>query len=185
MSHGQGPNISTLADLFGGIVALFAAVSDPTVIYVGERHLKREGKPGRIIFVSDTGSVASMPKLSAGYVSGVSLGFTAYVWGKESSSNNDLLRYVAADALVDRLINALSVLAPGRLTPGTIQRAKDTHILTYGEEYQVRFTYSRGVARDAALWAVDMTAVSPPDADRPQGDTGYTFEIDAAVTPSR
>lgn len=181
--HGQGPPRSTVADVMRSVVEHYIAVSDPTVFYIGEEYLKTEGAPGRIILVRGGGKAGGPQTFGAGNVATFAQSFTAYVWGAEAADR--LARYTAVDAMVDRYVNALRKIIPGRCEIRTIDPAVETNVVTFGEELQVVAVYSRPIPRDAAIWDVPITPVSPPDAMRPNGDTGLEYVLETSVEPTR
>lgn len=239
--HGQGPPRSTTADVMSGIIGAFAAVGDPTTFYVGERYLKQEGAPPRIVLVRGSGTGVGYGAIARGYVSGFAQEFVAYIWGSETplpwqagvtylqgaqvASNGgtysyasgppatsgassptggptgsdgvitwtlvmpDLARYGASEAMLDRYVNVIGALIPGRYKYGTIDPNIETNVVTYGEDLQVHVTWTRGIPRDAAVtqWSLTQAATSPPDPSRPQGNTGtnVTVTVSAEAGASR
>jgi len=176
---------TTLAGVLRAVVALFVAMGDTTPIYVGERYLRQEGKPRRIILVPDDGEVSGVLGVGEGAVSSVVQTCTAYLWGAETA--DDLTRYDDADTLLDRFVNALVRCAVGRLKDAPLQRGKETDILTYGEEYRLRFGYEREIAKDQTVWNTAIPPLvpqyNPPPFDAPPGTPASTIEIDLSTTP--
>ncbi len=183
-AHGQGPPRSTVADAMAAIVARYLAVGDPTTFLIGERFLGSEGAPGRIILVRGDGKAVGGPgKINDGNVDRLAQSFTAYVWAAEDT--DDIVRYAALDAMLDRLVNACRATIPGRCEIGTFNPSITPSLVSFGEDMQVVITYSRGVPRDGAIFAVPATPVSPPDPMRPNGDLGTTFTLDASSVATR
>ena len=177
---------STLADLLRAIVELFATVEPTTSIYIGERYLRQEGKPRRIVLVSDDGNLGPVLGVGEGTIGGVTLACTAYLWGAETS--NDLDRYNDATLLLHRFVNALKRLAGARVKDAPITREKDTNIVTFGEEYQLRFSYEYGIPLDVEVWNYSIPTpsdeqLSPPPYDSPPGTPATTIAIDITVSP--
>lgn len=181
--HGQGPPRSTVADVMLSIVEHYTAVADPTVFFIGEEYLRQEGAPGRIVLVRGGGKASGPQTFGAGNVATFAQSFTAYIWG--AGAVDRLQQYTAADAMLDRYINALRKIIPGRCELRTVDPLVETHVVTFGEELQVVAVWHRPVPRDAAIWDVGVTPVSPPDPDRPHGDTGLEYSVDVSVTPTR
>lgn len=236
--HSQGPPRSSTAGMMAAIVAAYGVLGDPAVFYVGERYLRQEGAPPRIVLVRGKGKAGGTMRVGDGNVATYAQGFTAYLWGSETPapwapgvgyvgsslvvsggsvyaagvagtsgstppsgtttsddggivwsyvtpSPNDLARYASSEAMLDRYINVIKLLAPGRVSITTIEPSVETNAVTYGEELQVLVEWTRSVPRDAAVWRTPLTPLSPPDPARPQGDTGTTFTVVTTVAGSR
>jgi hypothetical protein len=181
-------SISTLSDVLSAVVARYAAVGDQrspstpngVALYIGERWLPQgtTDAPPRIVFVQtqDGGKVTGPPKF--GYIAGITESVRCYVWGLPNAT--DALRYDDAKRRVMRLLNVFRAVSPGRIVSANLQRGIDANGESYGEEYRVTLSYTWGVPIDKAIWAVPLVApgAQPPDPDKPNGDTGKTFEID-------
>ncbi|HSM92116.1 MAG TPA: hypothetical protein VLT47_04455, partial [Anaeromyxobacteraceae bacterium] len=209
-------------------------------ILVGERYLREEGAPPRIVLVRGQGEAGGTFRVGDGNVATYEQQLRAYLWGTEtppawapgayyiggalvvsggniysagstntsgataptgtttsddgaivwsyvSEAPSDLARYEASEALLDRFVNVCKALAPGRVSIKTIEPSVETNVVTFGEELQVVVTWSRSIPRDAKVWAwaSTLTAVSPPDPARPQGDTGKTFTLATTIAPVR
>jgi hypothetical protein len=192
MAHGDGPPVSMLDDLLAAIRFRLNAVGALRVTpgdgkiewLIGERYEQQDGVPPRIFaLVNQDGKLSGPNKLGAGFIAGITERCTFLIWGAETVADGD--RYRAAKAVMVRLINAILASAPARAFGMRITRSDTPKIVTYGEEYQLSIDYFWSVPRDAAIWNVPITAVAPPDPDRPHGDTGYTFEVDTPVEGSR
>lgn len=190
--HGEGPPVSMLDDLLEAIRYRLEAVGALRVTpgdgriewLIGERYEEQEGAPPRIfVLVNQDGQLGPPNKLGAGFIAGITERCKFLIWGAETPADGD--RYRAAKAIMVRLINAIRASAPGRATGLRIVRSDTPKIVTYGEEYQLNMDYFWAVPKDAAIWAVPTTPVSPPDPDRPHGDTGYDFEVITPVEGSR
>ncbi len=177
---------TTLAGLMRAIVELFAAIESTTTVYVGERYLKQEGKPRRIVMVPDDGTVTGVLGIGETAAGAVVQTCTVYLWGAENAV--DLDRYNDADALLARFVNALRRLAGSRVKDAPLTREKATDIVTFGEEYQLRFAYEREVAQDPEVWNYAIPApsdpqLSPPPYDAPPGTPASTIAIDLSTVP--
>lgn len=180
--------VTTLSDVLVAVRALLIAVGDVRAdsnlggveLLFGERYLKQEGSPPRIVFVREDGDIGPVLAVGARQVNSITETVRCYVWGAETSDDVDRQR--AAEALAHRLLNAFKATAPGRLAGKVRLRNSDTNVVTYGEELVLDLAYSYGVPYDDAIWdaayaAAPDPALSPPDPDRPQGDTGDTFTV--------
>ncbi len=185
--------VTTLDDVIDTVVALLVAVGDvrdpntnPTGIEIlrGESHLREEGAPPRIIFVpgKDGGAVGPVLEVGAREACGVTETVRCYIWGAESTPPSDAGRQRDARARAHRLLNAFIATASGRITGGRVVAAQDTDVVTYGAEYLVTLSYVWAVPQDEDIWdaAYALAPVdpgSPPDPDRPLGDTGHGFTV--------
>jgi hypothetical protein len=113
------------------------------------------------------------------HVAGVKERCTFLIWGAETTADGD--RYRAAKSLGIDLINALRLVAPGRLKGLTLRRPYTSDLLTFGEEYRLNVEYSWNVPRRAAIWNVAITPNAPPDPMRPNGPGTQDFSLD--LTP--
>lgn len=177
---------SPLPDVLRAIVGIFSIVEPATPIFVGERYLRQEGKPRRIVLVPDDGNLGAVLGAGEGTVAGVTLACTAYLWGAETAA--DLDRYDDATSLLHRFVNVLKRVAGARVKDAPIEREKDTNIETFGEEYRLRFSYEYGIALDQEVWncAIPTAAdeqLSPPPYDSPPGTPASTIAIDITVSP--
>lgn len=180
----------TLSDVIANSITLLVAVGEadyPHVdgsgkvgIYIGERYLKEEGAPPRIVFVradaESNGGIAA----GARQVAGISESVDCYIWGAEGTTDLDRCR--DAEARWHRLLNALKASAPGRLKGRRRSRLRGTNVVTYGEEFVWTIEYTYAVPEDEAIWAqayalAPNPAQSPPNPDKPDGDTGAVFGV--------
>ena len=147
------------------------------LVYVGERYLRQHGAPPRIVIVQGSGEESGPGRVGDGNIARKTAQIVAYLWAAESA--DDLVRYAAIEAAEDAWSNTVGKVIPGRSVRRTVNPTITANIVTFGEDRQFIVDYSRGVPRDAAIWAVPVTPISPPDPMRPNGDTGYdvpTFE---------
>lgn len=146
---------------------------------IGERYLREEGAPPRIVLVPDTnGTIGPALAVGARQVCGITERVRCYVWGREGASGLDVDRYDDARARSMRLLNAFKASASGRLRGASLVRGVDSNVETFGEEYQLTLAYTWGVPEDAAVWAAAFALLpvgSPPAPDQPQGPTANTF----------
>jgi hypothetical protein len=191
-AHLDGPPRSTLGAAMVAVRAQLAGAGygrDPNTnpggieILIGERYLKEEGVPPRLVMVRTTGKSGGALRVGDGNVASWAQGFTAYLWGAETA--DDATRYDAQDNLVDQVVNAIRKTMPGRAELSTINPLVETNIVTFGEELQLLVTYKRSVPRDGRLWAVPTDAQPTLDAMRPQGDLGTTFVVTPTTDGSR
>lgn len=148
-------------------------------LYVGERYLKEHGSAPRIIVVPGAGEFGAPRSVGSGNVARDVEEIRAYLWAGEAS--DDLARYAAIESMKDRWINVIRKIMPARAEIKTVNPALVSNIVTFGEDRLIVTRYERQVPRDAAIWNVPITPISPPDAMRPNGDTGVEFEV--VITP--
>lgn len=189
--------VTTLDDVIDTVIALLTAVGDARDLVTnpgglellrGERHLREEGAPPRIIFVpgKDGGAIGPVLEVGTREACGITETVRCYVWGAESSPPSDAGRQRDARARAHRLLNAFIATAAGRITGGKIVAAQDTNIVTHGAEYLVTLSYEWAVPQDEEIWDAAYALApadpgSPPDPDRPQGDTGHGFHVAVAM----
>lgn len=181
---------STLSDVISATIALLVAVGEadfPHIdasglvgIYIGERYLKQDGAPPRIVFVRADGETNGGISVGARQVGGIAESVDCYIWGAEGASDEE--RYRDAEARWHRLFNAFKASAPGRLKAKKRPRLRATNVNTYGEEFVWTVEYSYAVPYDDAIWAkayelAPAPAASPPNPDQPNGDTGAVFGV--------
>lgn len=181
---------STLADVFRLVEVVFGLLKDGTPLMFGAQYRDEPG-PGsalRVVFVPDDagsfgpGSFGPAQKVSAGYSASWSHGCTVAVRGVEPG--DDPRRFEPAYLLAARVADILKQLDPAHivLAPGN---PRDTSPLPVegpsGAEITFAFTYTTNIPTDpAVLRAIaQIRSVSPPDPDRPGGDTGHTFVVNA------
>lgn len=148
-------------------------------LYIGERYLEQHGAPPRIVVVPGAGEIGAPANKGGGDVAKDIEEIRAYLWAGEAA--DDLARYAAIEDMKDRWINVLRKIMPGRAEIRTVNPSLVSNIVTFGEDRQIVTRYERQVPRDAAIWKVPITAISPPDPLRPNGGTGD--EIVVAITP--
>lgn len=183
--------VSNLADVFRLVEVVFGLLKDGTPIMVGKQYRDEPGPGGplRVVFVPDEfGEFGPALKVSAGYCASWSHGCTVAVRGAEPG--DDPRRLEPAYMLAARVADVVKQLDPGHITlaPGG---PKDTSPLPVegpsGSEISFTFTYTTNIATDPAVTKAiaRIQSVSPPDPDRPGGDTGNTFAVIArpTVTP--
>lgn len=152
-------------------------------LYVGERYLKQQGAPQRIVIVPGAGEVSAPRNIGAGNVARDVEEIRAYLWAGEST--DDIARYAEIESMKDRWINVIRKLMPGRAEIHTVNPTLISNIANFGEDRLIITRYERTVPRDAAIWNVALTPISPPDAMRPNGDTGDTVEVDITAEAER
>lgn len=182
----QTQPVSRLPTLVRAVLYAIGATGDATPLPVGREYLTNlgVGTGPRAVFVpAPRGKWTTVGIKSAGYVATVARGCDVYVRGVENG--DDVTRTEAAEALADRIINALRATAPGYIEGGDFREVDPTDPDAFGAELILSFTFTRGVAKDIEIWAAPIVSVSPPDRDRPQGDNGYNYTVEAPVEGSR
>lgn len=182
------PPVSTLADVFRLVSRLFSIAGDGTPLFFGKKHLDNLG-PGsapRIVFVPDEeGTLGGPLKLNAGYVASWTHGCTVHVLGVEPGDEEG--RFEPAYALAARVVTAIKALDPAHLVvaPGRPKDVSPLKVGAPGSAIAFTFTFATNIAQDAAILAASkqLTPISPPDPDRPEGDTGLSFTLSTTVTP--
>ena len=149
---------STLADVLGQVIDLFAAVADATPILIGKHYLEDfgAGSAPRILFVPEPRGKLG-PPIESGNAASVTHSCDFFVRGVESG--DDLHRFRSAYALGDRVIGAIRRAASGRLEFGDYADASPTNVDAYGADLALSFTYQRDVPHDAAIRSVPAAAV--------------------------
>lgn len=148
-------------------------------LYIGERYLKQHGAPPRIVVVPGAGEIGGPRNIGGGDIAKDIEEIRAYIWAGEAA--DDLARYAAIEDMKDRWLNVLAKVLVGRKESKTVNPTLISNIVTFGEDRQIITRYERQVPRDAAIWNVALTPISPPDAMRPNGSTGDTVVVD--ITP--
>ncbi len=152
-------------------------------IYVGERYLKQHGAPPRIVIVPSSGTIEGPGRIGDGNVARDLEEVRAYLWAAEAA--DDIARYAAIQDAKDAWTNIVRKVlsARGKFETHTVTPTITANVVTFGEDRQLVATYSRGVPKNAAIWAVAETPISPPDAMRPNGSTGYDVpSLDLTIT---
>lgn len=153
------------------------------LLYVGERYLKQHGAPPTIVIVPGPGTIGAPTSIGADNVAKDTEEIRAFLWAGEAA--DDIARYAAIEDMKDRYVNILRKLIPGKLVMRTVNPVLVSNINTFGEDRQIIAEYTREVPRDAAIWNVPIVPKSPPDPDRPHGDTGFDFIVEATVEGDR
>ncbi len=174
---------STLPDVLDEIAWLFGQAADATPIMVGSQYLEHfgTGSAPRVLFVPDPkGKAGALPQLNVGFVAGVTNACDVYVRGAEDGTDTGRPR--AAIMLMSRVINCLRRAAPARVRLLDYKADSPAKIDAFGADVALSFEYTWGVEEDAAIWAVPAhypgALTSPPDPDRPGGDTGKSISVD-------
>jgi hypothetical protein len=185
--------LQAVRDHFAAAVAIGYAAPK---IYLGERYLRQEEAPRRLVLIPDgvPGGEWSLPsEMGAGLVADASRTCLVYVWGAENA--DDFMRYRDAEALAYDFLTVLRRRAPGCIKPLGFGREQLSNVVTFGEELVIGFAYEGGVERNGALWNVDIPArsddtnaptqqLSPPPFDAPPGvPVGTGLVITPIVTP--
>lgn len=153
------------------------------LVYVGERYLRQHGAPPRIVIVPGDGTLEGPGRVGDGNVARDVEEIRAYLWAGEAS--DDIARYAAIEAAKDAWINILRKVIGGRVQHRTVNPTINANVVSFGEDRQLVATYSRGVPRDAAIWAVEQTPITPPDPMRPNGDNGLSYTFTPTVEIER
>lgn len=184
----------TLSDVITNVIALLVGVGEadyPHVdgsgkvgIYIGERFLRQEGAPPRIVFVRADAESNGGISVGDREVGGITEAVDCYIWGAEGATDQDRVR--DAETRWHRLLNAFKACAPGRLKARRRARLRQTNIETYGEEFVWTISYSYAVPYDQVVWNyayanAPSPAQSPPNPDKPDGDTGDVFNVGAVT----
>lgn len=184
--------VSTLADVIRLFQAVYSHMGDGTPIMVGEQYLREPGpgSPPRIVFVPEEGDGKFGPplKLNSGYVA--SRSWTCDVCVR-AAEGDDAGRFEPAYLMAARALTVIKNLDPGNIAvyPGQIRDDSPLAVggaAGAGERFY--FTYASNIAQDPAVIravASAIASVSPPNPDKPGGDTGNTFETSVQVTVSR
>jgi hypothetical protein len=171
--------ISRISDVIRNVLHAVGEAGDATPLPIGKQYLNEGvgGSPRAVFVLQERGRLGPAPDINAGYVAGWTRACTVYVRGAEDGS--DVGREDSAEILADRIINALKWAAPGEDHAVRLVDAKPegpTDADAYGFEVVFTFTYTRGVPLDKAIYRAMVTPAPATDRDRPNGDTGYTFE---------
>jgi hypothetical protein len=159
------------------------------LVYVGERYLRQHGAPPRLVIVQGDGSLAqgsTRQRIGDGNPHRYEVEVRAFLWAAEAA--DDLARYTAIETGVDLYSSIVDKVAPGSKGFRTVNPTITANILTFGEDRQVIWSYSRNVPRDGRVLAVPTIPAPSLDIMRPNGDLGTTFTInpgDLAASGSR
>lgn len=187
----QSMSVSTLDDVLQRVQQVFSLLGDGTPVMVGEQYRREPGPGGapRVVFVPESkpGSFDAALKISSGYVASWTHKCTAYVRGAETG--DDSARLTPSFALAARVVAVLKALDPGHIVmaPGEPEDDSPTPVDGPGADVTFTFSYVTNIAQDPAIVRAvkQLQSVSPPDPDRPRGDTGNRFIIQPAVAPIR
>lgn len=183
--------VSTLADVLRLVQHVFSLMGDGTPLMIAEQYLHEPG-PGsapRVVFVPNkTGKLGPPLKLNAGYIASWTHGCEVYVRGAEPG--DDPGRFEPAYALAGRVIDVIKALDPGHIVvaPGNPEDDSPLRVDSPpGADIKFTFTYATNIAQDpAVLRAVRLiNSISPPNPDKPGGDTGNSFNVAALATAER
>ena len=200
----QGYNVTTVTGLCRAIKEHYAriAVKEEVlapVIQFGRRHIEQAHAPPRIVLVMRRGPWTGPQQVGAGRVAQWSPTIEAHLWAPEPTVGddefeNELLRFDAADPMLDRFLNVLARLAPGRIESSDVDpddgQADPASVNHYGETYLVIFRFLRDVAREEIVWnrLPELTdtgrptpQLSPPPYSTPPGTPASTIDITTTV----
>lgn len=143
----------TLMTLLADVEAMFAAYDLDTVFRIGEQYADEEGNGNRIVFVPrpEIGTVANAPlRLGQFGSSTFSFGCTALIWGIGEGAD----RYDAAHQILINLTVALAEKSGDRVEWLNLLRDEIPAHVSYGEQFQLGFTYRYEVRRGTTLVAM-------------------------------
>lgn len=180
---------TTLADVIRSVVALAIAVGDASGqndgrggtarIFHGEEYLDQNDTPPRVVFVQnpDGGELGGPLAIGARQIASITEMVNVHVWGAGAS---DDARLDDARARAMRMINFFKASAPGRLKGKVLDRLQAPKKLRFGEQVRLSYSYVFAVPCDDEIWTkayalAPNTAQSPPNPDKPDGDTGAVF----------
>ena len=172
---------STFPGLVRAIKDIYASVAlaegeDAPAIRACRRGAIIDGGPNTIVLVPRRGPWSGVEQAGHGEVASVQLVVKVHIWGPEPTIGsddleNELLRWDAADPLLDRFLNVLNRVAPGRVEPIDVDPDADQGergagaINHHGETYVLAFRFLRPVPRDRRVFAVlpttDVTTGQP------------------------
>jgi hypothetical protein len=196
-----GYPVTTVQGLVRAIKAHYAAVAAreeiaAPLIQFGRRHIEQIHAPPRIVIVPRKGPWGAVTGLTKGQVGSVGLVLEVHLWAPEPTIGedeleNELLRFDAADPMVDRFANVLRRVAAGRfepidLDPDAGQGSRAASVNHYGETYVLAFRFTRGIALDAMVQntARPDPTTNPPKFDTPPGTPASEVQIDLTVEPN-
>lgn len=181
---------SSLSDVLRCITDIFSGIGDATPILVCKREkllTSGVGSAPSVTFVPDPKGTLGDPPMGTGgtgYEGGITHGCAVYVRGSEGGG--DLGRFDDAYRLADIVVGALSRAARGRWGGGDFADDSPSDADAFGADISFRFTYTRGVQRNAKIWKLPANPVapSPPQVDKPDGTPSSTIgPLDVAVIP--
>lgn len=182
--------VSTLADVLRLFEAVFSFMGDGTPIMVGKQYLNEPG-PGsapRIVFVpDDRGRFGPALKMNCGYTASWTHGCKVFVRGAEPG--DDPGRLEPAYRLAARACDVLKGLDPGHivLAPGNPREDSPLPVDGPGADIAFEFSYQTNIPTDPAVLRAlrQIVSVSPPNPDKPGGDTGNTIVVNASAVAER
>lgn len=200
----QGYTVTTVPGLCRAIKDHYARIAakeliDAPTIQFGRRHIQQIHAPPRIVLVMRRGTWGGPEQVSAGRVAQLTPTIEARLWAPEPTVGedefeNELLRYDNADAMLDRFLNVLARVAPGRIVAADVDpdggMTEPAAVNHYGETYLVTFRFLRDVAREELVWnrlpTLDATGrptpqLSPPPYSTPPGTTATTIDITTTI----
>lgn len=152
---------------------VMATTCPGVTVAIGERHNPELSAPPWVWVTPEGRSSWARPiKMSAGQSFEIKHAVTIRVWGPETVADTD--RWDAADDLVDFVTNVVDRVTACRAEPTEFSRP-DASVQSYGEQYALTFTLSRGVPKlreTATLPLLPQEPASPPDPWNPTGETG-------------
>lgn len=187
--------VRAVADLYVAAAALEGSTA-PTV-RAGRRYGQPggviDGGPNTIVLVPRRGPWAGVEQASHGEVASVQTVVKAHIWGPEPTIGadeleNELLRWDAADPLLDRFLNVLSRVAPGRIEPIDIDpdaglgEGGAGAVNHHGETYVVAFRFLRPVPRDRRVFSVLPTLDPSTGQPLPRPPAPVTGDARATVS---
>lgn len=182
--------VSTLDDVLQRVRDVFQLMGDGTPIMIGAQYEREPGPsaPPRVAFIPDEqGRLGGVEKVSAGYIAKWLHGCRVRVLAAESGDDGS--RATAAKRLAFRVIAVLKALDPGHivLAPGNPRDTSALPVDGPGVDITFTFTYEAHIPQEqAVLRAVkQLERVSPPDPDRPQGDTGKQIVLSVSAEADR
>lgn len=148
---------STLIDVISQVRELLDAIGDATPVLVGKAHEKHGvGSSPRVLFLPESGSGKVGPPIEIGNAASVT--HTCTVKARAKESGDDETRLLAAYALSDFLIDAISTAGSGRITWGSYGDGSPTDTDAFGAEIVFEFSYRRDVMHSAKRWPVGKPA---------------------------
>ena len=181
--------VDTLADLLGLVQEVFQLAGDATTFQVGGKHDDTIGNAPRVLFVpsKDAGNLGPPAQLNDGSLR--SGRHQCYVSVRAAEPGDDVRRLKPAYLLANKVIAAVARLGPGviEFAPGRIQDNSPSRYDAYGGDLGFQFFFLSPVPDNAAIRRAvrQLTAASPPDPDRPEGDTVTTIEVTMTAEATR
>lgn len=131
----------TIIDVCEAVRDKFAAAGLTTAFKMGLQYLEEHGSGNVVVFVPSA-STATMGGQRMSARQGAELADTcvAYIWGA-SADDYGFGQHRTAQAIMVELIGALRLLYGGRVTLMDYDLDEQTHVVKYGEQYQLRFAF--------------------------------------------